>query len=189
MEMGTPQQVLALRERRMDAGFAALPVEDPTLVVRPLLSESLVAALPARHPLAAKRAISLAELAGEPFVMCPRLRLTGFHEVVLEVCRGAGFAPRVAQEAGDKRTLMAMVGAGFGVAIVPRSARQFQAPEVVFRPFDPPLPEVEVAAIWHRERMSPPLRILLDVALEVFRQPPDDADLWLPASDALPSTR
>ena len=66
------EQVAMLRDGRIDVGFVRLPVRDPALVVVPILSEALVAALPMRHPLARRRSDTLGGLAASTFVMFRR---------------------------------------------------------------------------------------------------------------------
>src|SRR6185295_7852770 len=67
-----------LRERRIDAGMLLAPVDDAALAMLPLLREPLVAALPADDLLARSRApLSLASLAGRPFVIFPRSAAPG----------------------------------------------------------------------------------------------------------------
>lgn len=99
-----------------------------------LFVEPLVAVLPAGHPLAARDdGIALAELAGEAFVFFPRSFGTGLYDQLLELARGAGFAPRIVQEASEAMTLIGLVATGLGVTVLPASFNRMRIDGVVCR--------------------------------------------------------
>lgn len=106
--------------------------DDPHFERIPLLSDLLDLALPAAHPLAERAEIPLAALADEQFVAPPR----GWScDDVLRVgCAAAGFAPTVAHRSGDWTAVMALVGAGLGIACIPRLAQDTPPPGVRIRP-------------------------------------------------------
>lgn len=88
------------------------------LVVRPLLSDPLVALLPEEDPLACADSVALIELVEKPWIAgCSRCR-----GPLVDTCLEAGFTPRVAFSTDDWPTVAGLVGAGLGVAAVPRSA-------------------------------------------------------------------
>lgn len=83
----------------------------------PLATEPLRLVVPAEHRLAARKRIRLADVAEDPFVaMKPEYGLRGMTD---ELCRAAGFAPRIAFEGDDIGTLRGLVAAGLGVALLP----------------------------------------------------------------------
>ncbi|MFF9057439.1 LysR family transcriptional regulator [Streptomyces sp. NPDC101213] len=85
------------------------------LVVRPLLTDRLVALLPERHPLARADSLAIGELAREPWIAgCPRCRGR-----LVEVCEAAGFTPRIDFATDDYPAVAGLVGAGLGVAVLP----------------------------------------------------------------------
>ncbi|AGP55753.1 LysR family transcriptional regulator [Streptomyces rapamycinicus] len=88
------------------------------LVLRPLLSDRLVGVVPEGHKLAGAGAVGIAELAGEPWIAgCPRCR-----GHLVEVCESAGFTPRIDFATDDYPTVVGLVGAGLGVAVLPELA-------------------------------------------------------------------
>jgi len=97
-----------------------------------LMSDVLDVAVPRDHPLARRPDVSLAALAGEPFVAPPR----GWScdDVIRTGCAAAGFAPAVAHRSSEWSAVMALVGAGLGVACVPRLAQDEPPAEVAIRP-------------------------------------------------------
>lgn len=72
------------------------------------------------HPLARRRTVDLAELAGEEWIV--RAHDDPVAEVLERSCRAAGFTPRIAFRANDHQEAQAMVGVGLGVSLVPRTA-------------------------------------------------------------------
>ncbi|WP_448318641.1 LysR family transcriptional regulator [Streptomyces sp. CO7] len=99
-------------------GARAESEEWDDLVVRPLLSDRLVGLVPERHPLAAAESVGIGELAGEPWIAgCPRCR-----GQLVEVCAQAGFTPRIDFATDDYPAVVGLVGAGLGVAVLPRLA-------------------------------------------------------------------
>ena len=79
----------------------------------------LVVAIQQDHPLARRPSVSLKQLKDEPFVAYPREAGTGLYWQILDICAHAGFRPRVAREVLEPSTIIGLVAAGVGVAIVP----------------------------------------------------------------------
>ncbi|HEY7063164.1 MAG TPA: LysR family transcriptional regulator [Chloroflexota bacterium] len=164
-EMTTAEQLDALRAGRIRAGFVRPPVAGPALAAEIILREPLVVALPAGHPLAARRRLAVAALADEPWVLFPRRLAADLYDQIMALCERAGFRPRVAQEALQMQTVARLVGAGSGVSLVPRSVQQLHGAGVAYRPLrDAPAAAVEMAIAWRRDDASALLRQFLAVA-------------------------
>ncbi|MFN8721636.1 MAG: LysR family transcriptional regulator [Rhodospirillales bacterium] len=129
------EQVDALEAGRIDVGFAGRARMSSGVVAALAHAEPFVAALPADHPLSRRRVLALRDLADDPFVMFARTQASGLHADVLDLCRGAGFTPRIVQEIAPMHAVVGLVGAGLGVAVVPRSVRVLRFSTVVYRPF------------------------------------------------------
>jgi DNA-binding transcriptional LysR family regulator len=139
-ESGSGELVQGVRNEEIDAAFIRSPVADVVgLVVRPLLEESMLVAVPAGHPLSkggsAKNAppVPLASLANETFILYKRPGGPGLYDTIITACHGAGFGPRVGQEAPRIISTLNLVAAGLGVSIVPASLRRLQMDGVVYR--------------------------------------------------------
>src|SRR5688572_18591013 len=91
--LAVSRQVAALRNDRLDLGFVRTLPPDGSLTSELLVSEPLVVAMPHTHRFAGKKAILLADLADELFVMTSRELVPFYHDVVVKTCREAGFAP------------------------------------------------------------------------------------------------
>lgn len=166
-ELTTAQQVKVLGEGRIEVGFVRPPVEEEDLAVKTVLREPLVAVLPADHSLWEWADLPLGTLKDESFIMTPRRLGPSFYDQIVGACREAGFSPRVVQEAIQMQTIIGMVAAGIGVALVPASESNLTRKGVVYKPIQDEGLEVELAAVWAPEAPSPPLRAFLKIVEEV----------------------
>ncbi|MFI8949257.1 LysR family transcriptional regulator [Streptomyces sp. NPDC053750] len=135
-EAEPPKSVELLREGDCDVALAfryegaAGAEEWDDLVVRPLLTDRLVALVPERHRLARTEptgSVAIGELAREPWIAgCPRCR-----GQLVEVCETAGFTPRIDFATDDYPAVVGLVGAGLGVAVLPQLAVESVRPRGV----------------------------------------------------------
>lgn len=154
-ELTSDVQLRDLHTSRIDAGMLLAPVEEPSLATLPLLHEQLVAAIPATDPLARRdRHISLTALATRPFILFPRSNAPGLHDMIVGFCRSTGFTPRIAQEAIQLQTIISLVSAGLGVALVPASLRDLRRSGVAYRLLSEPSPRMTVSLAWRRDNRS-----------------------------------
>jgi DNA-binding transcriptional LysR family regulator len=143
----------------------------PELELIPLIDDPYDVILPAGHRLAARRRLSLADLAKEPWIASTST--CGCRRITEHVCREAGYEPRVAFEADETLAAQALVAAGVGVTPLPRLALATLHPGVVARTLrDAPVRRVWAARLEgaHRSAASEAMvQILQDVA-EEFRE-------------------
>jgi DNA-binding transcriptional LysR family regulator len=109
----------ALLEGAVDLALTSPRPDDEDIAFAPLVTEPLWLALPPGHRLAGRRRVRLAEVAGDPFVAVRQGY--GLRSTTDELCRRAGFTPRIAFEGEDVETLRGLVSAGLGVALLPLS--------------------------------------------------------------------
>jgi DNA-binding transcriptional LysR family regulator len=114
------EQLTALATGRIDAGFLRAAEAPPGIRLETLLTEPVLAGLPADHRLAHHDRIALSELAGEPFVFFPCHRSVLAYDEFIASCRAAGFSPAIVQEASSISAL-GLVAAGLGVTVVAAS--------------------------------------------------------------------
>jgi DNA-binding transcriptional LysR family regulator len=157
-ELLTPQMVSDLEEGRLDVAVLRPPVHSPDLGLAFLEQDRLVAAMHAAHPLASREQLNLADLAGEAFVGYPAESVVTriFHEA----CRRQGFSPRIVQETRETSTLLSLVAAGMGIALVPMTSPMFTIQDVVFRPISD-APAVDLAVAWRLGDETPLVRRFL----------------------------
>ncbi|TVP42522.1 MAG: LysR family transcriptional regulator [Gemmatimonadales bacterium] len=164
-ELPTARQLDALESGHVDACLLRDPPEDPNLDQLPLLSESLVVALPRSHRLASLKRVPLVELASEPFIFQPRIDGLRFHDTILSVCQEAGFFPQIVQEAENIQTHVSLVAAGIGISILPGIARGLRHPGIVYRPIGPrSVPITHLVLAWRRSDDRPLTRAFVAVA-------------------------
>ena len=158
-------QIDALKDGRLDVGFVRAPLDEPGLASLPVRREPLVVALPADHPIASRTRIPLALLAEEPFVLFPRSRGPAFFDQLMRLCHGAGFTPRIVQEA-QQLDIVSLVAAGFGVSILPSSVRHTQRAGVAYRSIvGNPMTDLRIA--WRKDNEATVVRALVEVVRSV----------------------
>lgn len=168
-ELLTPDQVAALLSGELDVGFLRPPVRDPSLDVHVLRAEPLIVALPVSHPLAHRRRVRLEDLAGETFISYPSHGRSVVHDVVLDACRHAGFAPRIVEEVAETSTIISFVAAGLGVALVPASVANLRVTGTRYRPLVGDPASVELAVAIRAGGASPLAVKVRDRAIEISR--------------------
>lgn len=160
-------QLEDLLEGRVDAGLLIPPLPDRArqeLEYLPVLSEPLVLAAPAGLPqLAGGGAADLRRLAGIPLIIFPRHISPGLYDAILSVFRAAGITPEVGQEAIQMQTIVSLVSAGMGLALVPQSVSNLRRPGVAYLPLVQGTPLVETGLAWRRDNASPVLRGFLEL--------------------------
>ena len=160
-ELPPAEQLEALKAGHLDVGFVRGPLDDPALVSQCVRREPLVVALPADHVLASRKRIPLELLASESFVIFPRQRSPSFFDQIMGLCRRAGFTPHIVQEA-PQLDVISLVAAGFGVAIVPWSIREFRREGLTLRPIIGS-PRTDLLVTWRAGKVPPVLREFLEL--------------------------
>ncbi len=162
-------QLAEIAAGRADVGLARLPVLrrfDPLRIV-PLADEGLWVAMPDSHPLAARKSLMLAELASEPFVSAVHRERGGLARRVTDLCLLRGFVPPTAAVISRKTSMLALVGAGFGLAVIPACMRGMVPAGVCTRPLADADATAEAAILLPAEP-SPLARRFSDVCQEAW---------------------
>lgn len=171
VEMGhlsSGAQIQALADRRIDVGFLRPSHQfapGPDIEARTLWEDRLMAVLPSAHRLARRRGeVRMADLADEAFILFPRGIGCGLHDHVMGLASQAGFAPRVAQEAREGVTILALIAAGTGISILPDTYRNASVPGVVHRPIAGPASTSRLLLAWRAGDAKPLLGRFLEMA-------------------------
>jgi DNA-binding transcriptional LysR family regulator len=129
---------------------------------RVLLRDPLVAVLPRSRKLKLKsNKIRLADLANERFILFHRQGAPGVFDTIVGACRSQGFSPRVENEPNSMQTILSLVEAEEGVAIVPASISNLRSHGVQFVLLVPDL-HLDLIVAWSRGETSVVLRTFLD---------------------------
>ncbi|UGQ45349.1 LysR family transcriptional regulator [Massilia endophytica] len=160
-------QLEELLHGRIDAGLLIPPLPEKAkaeLDYMPVLNEPLILASPANLPeLHGQHMVSLRTLPPLPLIIFPRAISPGLYDAVLSVFRAAGMTPVIGQEAIQMQTIVSLVSAGMGIALVPQSVSNLRRPGVEYRPLAQSTPLVETGLAWRRDNASPVLRGFLEL--------------------------
>lgn len=170
-------QIEELVAGRIDAGLVIPPVPPrhaASLSYLPVLREPLIVAMPAEAAEAADAAadapVRIADIASLPLVIFPRRLAPGFYDIITGCYGAAGVTPRIGQEAIQMQTIVSLVSAGMGVALVPQSLRNLRRTGVVYRALADPAPVVETGLVWRTDDVSPVLAGFIDVVRGAARR-------------------
>jgi DNA-binding transcriptional LysR family regulator len=145
----------------LDLGLVTLPLNHEELEERALVQQRLVAVLPAAHPLARARKLSLERLVQEPLLQLDPGTRTG--ALLAQYLRQHGVTPRVVLDSGSFEVIKRYVAEGLGVSFLPEHVVQDTDPGIAKRHL-PGLPEVTIGAIWRRDNyLSSGARLLLEL--------------------------
>ena len=150
-------QIKAFERAEIDAGFvlhapgmapgASLGLQTLSLGVEPL-----VLALPESLPWSGAKRLRAADVLAQPLVIFPRAITPSLFDAVLAFYHRQGITPAIAQEAIQMQTIVNLVSAGLGIALVPRAVTQLQRAGVVYRPLPAALaaaaPQCETSLVW-----------------------------------------
>jgi len=166
--MGPTLQYEALRAKQVDVGFWREPrLEEDVLKSDNLrqelcFRENVCVAINEHHPLAKQDAVELMDIAEEPMLTLA-LDKSSFPRYLMQCCVKAGFQPTIAQEATEPQTLLAMVGAGLGVALMPETTSRIGWPGVVFIPIRTDPPSANLYITYTTQDDAPVVRAFLNI--------------------------
>lgn len=136
----------------------------PEHIGRCVLREDHVAAvLPEGHPLAGKGPIKVEQLKDEPFVFLTKEESAIPHDHALRMCRDAGFTPNIVASYPNAETVVMMVRAGAGAALLSPFAPLGGLSGVVCVPLTA-APAVSLDLLWRKDNTNPAVKLLVDCA-------------------------
>jgi DNA-binding transcriptional LysR family regulator len=167
-ELSPSMQYEALRAKQIDVGFWREPLLDENNLERDNLrqqlcfKEEVCIALHKQHPLAKRVSLELSDIASEPMLTLA-LNKSSFQRHLIQCCVKAGFQPNVFQEAAEPQTILAMVGAGLGVALLPQTTSRIGWPDVVFLPIRHHAPSADLYITYTTLDDAPVVRAFLNI--------------------------
>ena len=181
VQTGSPDVEIQIRELEPPAARAALRAGECDLALvnhyslltpdtrgpwelAHLRDEDVLVALPPGHPLAGRATVSMRQLAAEPWIT--QQPGSSCQELVQRVCSAAGFVPDVAATCFDFRAILALVGAGHGVSLIPELALTgLREPPVALVRARPKIHRRINALVSSRPGTTPAARTVLDALL------------------------
>jgi len=163
----TADQVQMLETGSLDIGFLRLPIgEHPGLDVVTVHRERFVLVVPASHKLAKRKKVRLSDVSGQDFVMYQRTYAPGFHDLIFGMLRDARVVPNISQSAAELSTLISLVDAHMGVAILPLSAVKHSVASVVACDIVDRIPMSEIGMAVRKGTRAPVVDNFRSFALE-----------------------
>ena len=166
-EATTDLQLEALEHNEIDVGLLIPPLPDRMkylLAYRRVLAEPLVLAAPESAAALRKDGpLPLHAVADLPLIIFPRRIAPAFHDAILGCYRDAGLTPRIGQEAIQMQTIVGLVSAGMGIALVPQSVSNLKRPGVAYRALADTTALIETGLAWRRDNPSPVLHAFLEL--------------------------
>jgi DNA-binding transcriptional LysR family regulator len=169
LQEGAAEAIAELVESdAVDIGVVSPRPQQPNLAWRSLFRQRLGVAVPHGHPLAGVPAVSMTDLANEPFVtMHPGF---GMRRLLDELCAAAQFQPRIVLESANLTTAAGLVAAGLGISLVPIDGNRDTPDVCVLRLADADAYR-DVGMIWNSgRRLSRPARDFIASAATVHSQ-------------------
>jgi DNA-binding transcriptional LysR family regulator len=158
-------QVDELLRGRIDAGLLIPPLPDRArgeLDYMKVLDEPLILCAPTGL-LRKKGPVALRNLPHLPLIIFPREISPALHDAILSCFRAAGITPAIGQQAIQMQTIVSLVSAGMGLALVPQSVSNLMRPGVEYRALADATPLVETGIAWRRDNPSPVLKGFLEL--------------------------
>ncbi|MFC4273631.1 LysR family transcriptional regulator [Achromobacter aloeverae] len=173
VENSTLELMQRVHKGSVDLAFVRAPTaEMPGVRVETLLSEPMLAVIPATHALAGRDAIDLRELATEMFIFYPRKVGVGLYNAVVQACESVGFTPAEGIEVPQLTSVVTFVAAGMGVSVIPETMSQLQAEGVCYVPLTGQPPIANLAIAYRPKAPSSALKYAIELTRESARESP-----------------
>jgi DNA-binding transcriptional LysR family regulator len=145
------------------------------LAYLPLVTEPLVAAVPdswiaeGRLPSAVGK-LPPAAVIGAPLILFPRQNAPAFHDLVTGYYAAHRGQVRIIQEAVQMQTIISLVSAGMGIALVPASLRHLSRTGVSYMDLRGTAPRLETGVTWRATDTTPTIAGFLSIAREIVAE-------------------
>ena len=166
-ELAPSEQIEALLNGHIDIAFTrGLSAEfKPSVCHEIFLTEPLVVALPKGHALASEQAVALNRLSKERLILYCREGAPEIFDAIVAMCKKAKFSPRIGDTPRSWQSILTMVEAGEGLALVPSCVQHLRGNDIVFRPLADKRYKVDAIVAWRRNESS----IVMDSFLALVR--------------------
>lgn len=161
------EQVEALLKGELDVGFTrSVPdAAEPILSCTTLFQEPFLVAVAKDHALATQESVALTELASSRLILYYREGAPEIHDAVMMLCKRARFTPQLGDSPPSWQSILTMVEAGEGVALVPACVQHLTG-DVVFRPLRGKGPMLDAIAVWRKNETTPVVEKFLKLLFE-----------------------
>jgi LysR family hydrogen peroxide-inducible transcriptional activator len=151
----TEYTIQACLEGDVDVGVLALPISEDQLEIEPLLTEELLLAMAAGHPLATRRHVGMQDVSLERFVLLSETHCLG--RQVVSFCKDQSCQPAISCRSAQLLTVQELVAAGNGVSLIPQMAvNADHSRQTKYRSLTGEKPTRTIAMIWRKNRYHGP---------------------------------
>jgi DNA-binding transcriptional LysR family regulator len=159
------RQPSALAESVIDVGFTrSIPPEyKKVLGSEMFFREAVVAALPKGHPLGTLPTLSPVQFANERLILYHREGAPELYDAIIALCQRTKYSPQSVASPSQWQSVLTLVEAGEGVALVPACVQQLTSHAVIFRALHNPSLLVNVVLAWRRAGPDPVRDAFLDL--------------------------
>src|SRR6478609_5087166 len=165
-EAVSSEQLRALDNEVLDLAFVRPLHTTGAFHYERVSREPMLMALHPTHPLAARKKPRLADLAGEPLIMYSEREGKYFYDKIVALFAASSTRPNYVHHIGQTHTIMALVAAGLGLAIVPASAQQLHFENVVFRPLWRSDVFADIYLAWREDAFNPAQKTIREFVLK-----------------------
>jgi DNA-binding transcriptional LysR family regulator len=167
-EMVTKQQMEALHAHEIDVSLLRVTKDLRNIEVALVAREPMMLALPRSHRLATGRIPTLQDLDGEPFITFNPVDGKYFYEMIEELFCGGGIQTNYVQRISQIHSILALVSAKQGVALVPQSARSLHFDGIMLRKLKTKQVFAELFLAWRKDNPNPALPNFRSLVLRHF---------------------
>ena len=173
-EASARQQLVALRQHRIDLALTFGPIDDSELNTENLWSERLTAVAPPDHPVVIGEPLTWPALTGERLIVRASEHDHSVADYVSGLAAYAGCRPQITEFLTTRENMVGLVRAGFGIAVLPESSLlSLNTEQLVCIPMSGPGTELEIVGAWLPQNANPALRRFLEVVTLAVRESVD----------------
>lgn len=167
-EMVSSRQIEALDTGEIDVGFLRFPVNTKIYKEKLVVREKMLLAIPAGHPLAKRKIARWRDLQGMDFIMYDSIEGRYLHDLLSVFFDHKRVKPNFVQRLAQIHSILLLVRAGVGVAIVPESARILEIADIEYREFsDQSSPVAELLIVWRETNPNPLIPAVVKIAVSL----------------------
>ncbi len=166
--MSSEAQGQALPQRHIDIGIARTRGDEPGLSHTVILEERLFVALSSDHPLSKRKKLRLAEVVGESLISFSQSESPALTSELRAMLEAAGGSYEPVIEAQEYTTIVGLVAAGEGVAVVPQTVRSFQPDNLAYVALSDPEAVTRLMLLTREDERLQVVQHAVDLATELF---------------------
>ncbi|MFJ4495255.1 LysR family transcriptional regulator [Pseudomonas atacamensis] len=170
-EGASSTQCAQIVEGRLDIGMSRMRPADanPDIQVICLDNEPLMAAVPSDSALAEQSHVTLAELSAFPLIAFPTDYGSALNDIIAALYRRNDLVPRSGPSGKQITSIIALVAAGRGVAVVPQCTQALVKRGVTYRPLAEPSATAPLLVLTRKRERSPLVKAFVDVIEQTLR--------------------